>query len=211
MRTWTQLGPRDRRALTLGALVLVPALAFSFGVKPYLHARTGLRDRVREQGELLARELALVASARQLSAQLSGASRALASRRSRLFPGHDPLAASATLVSAVGDEARRHGVLLEAIESRAPEAVGGGLVAVQIEVRGRGDLEGLLRWLQALETGPRLLRVEQLSVGRLDTGVPSDSLDVETLTLAAVVRGYLFAGADAGTPDNAIASVEPRP
>jgi type II secretory pathway component PulM len=208
VRLWAQVGPRDRRALTLGVFMLAPALSTTLVVKPYLHTRVALQERVGEQRELLARELALITAARALPAKLDGAARAFTTRRARLLPGRDPLAATAALVSLVGDEARRHGVLLDAIESGAPEALGNGLIAVQIEVRGRGDLEGLLRWLRALETGSRLLRVERLAVGRLDQGTPRDSLDVETLTLAATVRGPVLAGGDVAVPEPAIARVE---
>jgi type II secretory pathway component PulM len=190
-----QLTPRDRRALAIGGLILAPLLVFSVLVNPFLHARSALRERVREQRDLLRREMALVASAQTLPTRLADARGALASRQSRFFPGRDRLAATTALVSLVGDEARRQGVLLEGIESRTPNAAGEGIVAVEVELHGRGDLEGLLRWLQALEAGSRLLRVEQLSVARLDGGAPAHSLDVETLTLAAAVRGYLLEGA----------------
>ncbi len=211
MRLGTRLDARDRRALALGALVLVPALGFALVVKPYLHARAGLQERVREQRDLLRRELVLVAAAHDLPASLEGAARTFASGRSHLLSGRDPLGATAGLVSLVGDEARRRGVLLEAIESDGSAPLGDGLVAVQIEVRGRGDLEGLLRWLNALETGPRLLRVERLAVGRLDQGIARDSLDVETLTLGAVIRGYVFVGADGATSLPTVASSESQP
>jgi type II secretory pathway component PulM len=191
---WARLGSRDRRALTLGALILVLALGFSLVVQPYRRARAELRDRVAEQRGLLARELAVIATAAQLPGELDRAARALTGRRLRLLPGRDALNATAALVNVVGDEARRHNVLLEAIESRAAESVGGGLMAVRIEVRGRTDLEGLLGWLRALESGARLLRVDGLTVGRTDAGADVDSLDTETLLLAAVIRGYVLAG-----------------
>jgi len=197
MNAWTRLGARDRRAVTFGALVLVPAVAFTLVVQPYRRARAELRDRVMEQQGLLARELALVAAADRLPSDLKDAARSLAGLRPRCLPGRDPLAATAALVSIVGDEARRHSVLLESIESRAAESAGGGVAAVRIEVRGRSDLEGLLGWLRSLETGGRLLRIDGLTVGRSDAGSEVDSLDTETLLLAAVIRGYVLAS---GTP-----------
>jgi type II secretory pathway component PulM len=202
-----RLGSRDRRAIGLGALVLAPALCWSLVLHPYVRARGALRDRVREQRALLERELALVAASRGFPAALENARRALASRRPRLFAGGDALAATAALVGVVGEEARRQGVLIDAIESRAP-AAGDALVAVQIEVRGRGDAEGLLRWLAALESGPRLLRVEQLGVVRLDAGVPARSPDIETLIVSGRVSGYLLPAVGARAPDRAVATVE---
>ena len=197
MNAWMRLGARDRRAVTFGALILVPALGFSLVVQPYRRARAELRDRVAEQRGLLARELALVAAADRLPGDLKDAARALAGLRPRCLPGRDALGATAALVSVVGDEARRHSVLLESIESRAAESAGGGLVAVRVEVHGRSDLEGLLGWLRSLETGSRLLRIEGLTVGRTDAGSEVDSVDTETLLVAAVIRGYVLGG---GTP-----------
>lgn len=211
MKVWTRLGSRDRRALTLGALVVLPAFGFALVVKPYLHARTVRLERVREQRDLLRRELSLVAAAHDVPARLERAAHTFARSRSRLLSGRDPLGATAALVSLVGDEARRRGVLLETIESGSPEPLNDRLVAVQIEVRGRGDLEGSLRWLEALETGPHLLRVERLTVGRLDQAVPRDSLDVETLTLGAVVRGIVLVRSDTIAASRAIASARSDP
>jgi len=197
VKAWTKLRVRDRRALTAGVLLLVPALAFSFVIQPYRRARAELRDRVIEQTGLLARELGIVAAVREVPSQIETAAQALARRRPRLITGRDPLAATATLVQQVGEEARRHGVLLEAIETRAAESAGGGLAAVRIDVRGRADLEGLLRWLRAIEGGQRLLRVEGLTVARSDAGTEPDSADTETLLVATAIRGFvLHSGGD---------------
>lgn len=197
MNAWTRLGTRDRRAVTFGTLILVPALAFSLLIQPYRRARAELHDRVAEQRGLLARELALIAAADRLPGDLKNAARMLAALRPRCLPGRDALGATAALVSVVGDEARRHSVLLESIESRPAESAGGTLVAVRVEVRGRSDLEGLLGWLRSLETGARLLRFDGLTVARSDAGAEVDSLDTETLLVAAVIRGYVLAS---GTP-----------
>jgi hypothetical protein len=124
LNAWTRLGARDRRAVILGVLTLLPALGFALVVQPYRRARAELRDRVAEQRGLLARELALVVAAHRLPGELKDAARALANLRPRFLPGRDPLSATAGLVSAVGDEARRHNVLLESIESRAAESAG---------------------------------------------------------------------------------------
>jgi type II secretory pathway component PulM len=212
MRVWRSIQPRDRRALAIGSVVVASALCLSFVVRPLFHAHTALRDRLHEQRGLLARELGLIAATDRLPEDRAAAADALASVEERIFPYGDPLAATAALVKVVGEEARRQGVLLEAIETGAPEATGGvgTLVAVRIDVRGRGDFEGLLRWLKALEGSRRLLQVEQLSVARAGAGGQSDSADVEVLTLAATVRGYVLAGADGGGPATNVTSEERR-
>lgn len=198
MRVWKAIHPRDRRALAIGSSVIASALCISLVVRPLFHARSALHDRLREQRGLLARELGLIASTKRLPADRDAAAAALARVVDRLFPNRDPLAATAVLVSLVGDAARRQGVLLESIESGAPEAVGGTLMAVRVDVRGRGDLEGLLKWLAALESSRRLLRVEQLGVARASTGGAPHSSEVEVLTLTATIRGYVLAEGDGG-------------
>jgi type II secretory pathway component PulM len=192
MKAWAQLRPRDRRALTIGGWILVTAFVFSFGIQPYRRSRAELRERLVEQRGLLERELAVLETAHGIPAALENAAGELADRRALLLPGHDPLAATAALVGMVGEEARHEGVALEAIESRAAEPAGNGIVAVRIEVRGRADLEALLRWMRALETAQRLVRIDGLTVARSDAGAEPDSADTETLLLAAVIHGYVL-------------------
>lgn len=210
MRVWRAIQPGDRRALAIGSVVVLSSLCISFVVRPLLHARTALRDRLREQRGLLARELGVIAVSERASADRDAAADALGGVGDRLFTDRDPLAATAALVNVVGEAARRQGVLLESIEAGAPEAIGGTLLAVRIEVRGRGDLEGLLRWLAALEGSKRLLRVDQLGVARAGAGAQPDSADVEVLSLTATVRGVALAGADGEAPTAKIAGRERR-
>jgi type II secretory pathway component PulM len=198
---------RDRRAVLTGALVLAPALLFTFAARPYLRALSDVRARVASQADLLRREEALVAEARTLPARLGQDDRTLASVRSRFVNARDPLAGVAALVGLVGEAARRQGVYLEAVESRPPATLDHGLVALQVIVRGRSDFEGVTRWLRALETAPQLLRVEQLELALIGGGAlsPADSRDVETLAVAANVRAYLLIPERAGTPPASVA------
>ena len=191
MNAWRGLGTRDRRALVLGAGLLVPALLGNFVVRPYSRARTALRDRIAEQRGLLGRELALLRADGHHADDLPVIIATLDKQRVRLLPAHDPLGATAALVGLVGEKARSQGILLESIESRAPERLSAGLIGVRIEVSARADFEGVVRWLHALETDSRLLRVDWLVVSRGGSGDAPDSADVEQLGLAAVVRAYV--------------------
>jgi len=210
MRVWQALHPRDRSALAIGSIVVGSALCISLVIRPLLHARATLRDRLREQQGLLARELGLIAAAQHGSADRDAAAVALAGVGDRLFPDRDPLAATATLVSVVGGAARQNGVLLESIEAGAPQRIGGTVLAVQVEVRGRGDLEGLLRWLAVLEDSRRLLRIEQLGVARTSASGQAGSADVEVLSFVATVRGFLLTGSEAVSPTTGVAGAERR-
>ena len=192
MSVWGRLSPKDRRALVWGALLLTPVLAANFVARPYLRARAGLRTRVTEQRDLLARELALLRASGEQGDELQLATTSLDRQRVHLLGGQDPLAATAALVGVVGDKARIDGVDLQSIESQPVERVGGGLVSVRIELSARGDFEGVLRWLHALESDTRLLQVDWLTVA--GSGA-ADSATAEQLGIAAGVRAFVRDGA----------------
>jgi len=191
MKALKRLGARDRRALMWGVVVLVPALLGTSVVRPYIRARAVLHDRIAEQRDLLSRELGVLRSAGQHTDDLQIARNVLEQQRVYLFQARDPLAATAALVAAVGERARRFGVQIESIESRPPERLASGLVGVRIEVSGRGDFEGLLRWLKTAESESRLVRVDWLTVSRAGGSEVVDGSDVEQLGIAAAIRAYV--------------------
>jgi hypothetical protein len=68
-----------------------------------------------------------------------------------------------------------------------------GLRALQVEIRAESDLEGVLTFLQALERGERLVRVERLSITRPESDVEEEEGAAEALRLTATVRGFALA------------------
>src|SRR5262245_43673936 len=73
-RRWISLdalSSRDRRALRIGLLLVVPALAYVGVVKPYRAALIETRNRVAAERQLLERELALIATKKQLPLSLA--------------------------------------------------------------------------------------------------------------------------------------------
>jgi len=184
-----RVSPRDRRALALGVMVLVPVLLFRGVVQPYLRARAALAERLVAQRGLLERELSVFAAAQRLPERRARVAGLLAADAPRMLPGGDPLAGSAELVGYVGEAARRSHVLVSELQSRGSGAAPAvdGLAPLQVEVRGQTDFEGVLRFLQALERGSRLVRVEAVSI---EGGVVAPDARRETLTLRAAVSGY---------------------
>src|SRR5439155_20235562 len=53
---WAELSGRDRRAVLLGASILLPALFLVFGVRPYVNAYGEARDALAAERGTLARE-----------------------------------------------------------------------------------------------------------------------------------------------------------
>jgi len=195
----SRLASRDRRALLLGAALLVPVLLFKGVVHPYARARAALGERLRAQRELLERERTVLADVRRLPERRARVEALLAADAPLLFPGGDPFAATAELVGYVGEAARQSHVLVQELQSRSTAPLKGTetLVQLQVEVRGQSDFEGTLRFLQALERGPRLVRVEALAVERL---AAASGGRAEALSLRAAVSAYV--GATAPSPAN---------
>lgn len=188
--------PRDRRALIVALLVVVPVLLFRVVVSPYMQALSDIHDRVEVQRDLLLRELTVLKEAPAYPALTRDAAAALRVEAARLFSGPDELAASAALVNYVSVESRRHRVLIRQSETRPAQPTGEGVLTLEITVRGMSDLEGLLGFLGALDQGTRLVRVEQIAIQRAQQVQIGTVRDEEILNFNAVISGYGLAGAD---------------
>jgi hypothetical protein len=57
---------------------------------------------------------------------------------------------------------------------------------LRVEIRAESDLQGTLKFLQALERGDKLIRIDRLDISR----VPRDDKDTETLAIAATIAGF---------------------
>jgi hypothetical protein len=175
---WARLGPRDRRAVAVGAALLGGALAARVAVMPSIRLVEETRERIARERDLLARERALLAEVKAYPARMPGAERALLDEAPRLFGGADLATASATLVNYVSTRALEHRVFVQQSASRPPAAVASGVARLQVDLRAVGDLEGMLALLRDLESGPKLLTVERLTIGQAERlnlgGTPRD-------------------------------------
>lgn len=198
-----ELRPRERRAIRIGLIVLVPALLLTGVVRPYFDALEESRDRLAAERALLVREKALVDEAVGFASTRLAAGEALEARSPRLFTG-DPTLAAGALVRYVAEQADRSRVLLEATETAGAGEPGPNVVGVRVRVRAVSDIAGVLELLRRLEDGPRLVRVEQLSLERREGyrggGTATDGQDVQLVTLAATVVGYTLTSAEGSGP-----------
>jgi hypothetical protein len=197
MKLLGALSARDRKALGFGLAIVLPALGYALLLRPYWHARSDLLATVAAQRDLLRRERALVNESRAFPARVAAATTSARRDAARLFPGTSLVAAGGELVTYVGEAARRCHVQVQTLETRPPARGAPGLARLDIEVRAQGDLEGVLAFLEALERGPRLVRVETLMIERADVAA---ALRQEALSVAAAVSGYTatVGGEDSG-------------
>ncbi|HEY2849235.1 MAG TPA: GspMb/PilO family protein [Gemmatimonadaceae bacterium] len=188
MKKLSELSPSDRRALTLGAIVVIPSLLFVFAVKPYLRALDDVRQQLSVESDAFARERAAVAAARRNPLMQHVADSAMQAMSSRLFAGRDDVMASAEVASYLGEMARGHHVWLQDASTRPATALDGGVRALHVEIRAESDLRGILAFVKSLESGSKFIHIQRLDIssqpGRMDQP------GAETLALSASIVGY---------------------
>ena len=106
----------------------------------------------------------------------------------RLFEGTDDVIASSDLSAYVGELARAHHVWVQDAATRTATSTTPGVRNLHVEIRGESDLRGILAFLDALEHGDKLVRVDRLDISRGLSGPGNEQ--AETLTLAATISGY---------------------
>lgn len=186
------LGDRDRRALRLGAWILLPALFFVYGVKPYFASLETSRDALAAERLALARERAAVQAAVENPGMQQLADSLVRVMAPRLFAGRDDVIATAELVSHLGEVAREHDVWLQNAITRPSEVGEAGVRTLHVAVRAESDLQGVLRFLRALESGEKLIRVERLDIS-VTPNIFSET-GIEPVTVSATITGYAMPG-----------------
>jgi hypothetical protein len=193
---WSTLSARERRTVSIGAAITIVSLAMLYVVRPYRDALAEARDQLTTERATLARERIAVAESRRNPELRRAADSAMQSTRSRLFEAKDDVMASAELASYLGDVARRTRVFLQDAATRPAAPTPTGVRNLRVEIRAESDLLGTLLFLQALERGDKLVRVDRLDITR--SARAGDS-DMEVLSIAATISGF-------AVPDSATAS-----
>lgn len=183
------LTPRDTRILRLAAFILVPSLGYVYGVKPYMESLTSMRDQVVTQREALAREQTLLADFAHNPNLQRDTDVAVMNATPLLFTGRDDIIASAELATYVAKMAEAARVNLLQAGTRPTVVSPAGVRMLRIELRGESDLEGILTFLNQLETGDKLVRFDRLDISR-PAERRADEDGFETLTMAATVSAF---------------------
>jgi hypothetical protein len=184
---WSTMSERDRRAVVWGGLALAPFLIFIWGVRPYRAALSDVRDQLDAERSALAREQAAIAMAQKNPQLQHVADSAMRVTQPRLFEGKDNVMASAELAAYVGDVARNARVWLQDAGTRPAAAAANGVRTLRVEIRAESDLLGAMMFVQGLERGEKLVRIERLDISRSARVGDKDS---ETLAIAATITGF---------------------
>lgn len=185
------LSPRDRRAATLGGVVVAGALLVRVVLLPYSRAVEDARAAMLRERELFARERALVAEARAFPREFGALGERFLAGVPRLLPGGTAATAHAALARRVDRLAAESPALLTRLEPLPPRARQDGYVELPLQVEGESDLEGLLALLAALETGPTLVHLEDLAMERKGrTGPGERAGEAESLAFRFTAVGF---------------------
>lgn len=185
-RFLARMSDRDRRALLIGAGLVVPALLFAAVVRPWWRADTELRENIAAQQDLLARERDLV-SAGDLRTVMQQASVTLAGATRRLYAAPEPVSATAALARDVRRALDDAGLETQRLEARESDVGADGLRQITVEVNAEGDLGAVLSALSLIESHAKLIRVRRLGIDRgasRQGGTP-------TLGMSATISGYM--------------------
>jgi hypothetical protein len=153
----------------------------------YRDALAAARDELATERATLARERAAVSTARHNPQLQHIADSAMRAMRPRLFEGKDDVMASAELASYVGDVAQRARVWLQDAGTRRASPAAEGVRTLRVEIRAESDLQGALLFLQGLERGDKLVRIDRLDISY---SARSDEKDAEVLSIAATISGF---------------------
>ena len=196
------LAPGDRRALLAGLVIAAPIAFWMLAATPYLHAVREARSRLEAGRDLLTRERQLLVSARRYPAVTGEGRTRLASVAGRLFDGETESVIGAALATHLRQHARASHVSLSELRSAPAESAGDGVTTVSLSVSGESDLEGLLTFLRSLESGAKLVHVDQLEiesvqpVGAAPGPAPGGSAGgPEVLSFQLTAKGFALAGA----------------
>jgi hypothetical protein len=181
---------REWRTIALGLLIGLPILAYRVVYVPYRSALTEGRDELEAQRDLMSRELAMLAETDKYPVAYRTADSTLRRTIPRLFDHPDDVLATAQLASYVANQAvTSRAFLHEAItrnSHRSPE----GVRTLEVDIRVESDLEGILRFLEALERGPKLIVMERLEVVPGERPPERGRPAMPLLMMTASVRGY---------------------
>jgi hypothetical protein len=203
-RATLSLPARDRRAITLGVAIVAPSMVYALGVSPLLRALERERAAAAVEHAAYERERTLVARVGEIMAERKQRTAWLSEEAKRLFHRSTDIAATGALTTYVAAVADEVGIALRSTETRRPVSMD-SLIVLQLGVRAEGASTLLLAFLDALENGDHLVRVDRLVLAHDAVATASAGDGVPQLSAQMEIYGYALAPG-ARTPANSPAS-----
>ena len=190
-----RLNDRDRRALITGSLAVVAMLVYSIGFRPHLGRAKEIAGRISVESGLLQRELAVVAQADQIETAIAAQRRHRLMMERRLFreaAGASPIGFEQYVIGI----AARSSVQVEQSDSRSLDLEGRVLRPLRVDLRAVSDFQGIETMLHALETGEKLIKIDDIQL----QSMPPATEGAERIGITLRLTGYALpaVGAEGG-------------
>lgn len=211
---WRPLTARERRTVTVGAVLAAAIVAFWI-FAPSTGGESPAAEGEANREALLARLRAIVEQGPAVQEAWARARQEQVALRGRLLPETNPNVAGAALSRHVQQAAEASQMRLDrtlVAPAREAEGEGEGLREVIVEVDLSGDIHGLREFLYRIESPPPLLAVENLRITSVEAPAPGRTSGAEPPLRAQMsVAGFLSPsppqgaspGRPAGTPSGA--------
>lgn len=190
------MNTRDRRALQLGAGIVIGAWLFLRLIPAAVRAERALRERVGRQSttvERLKADLALLPALEDSAAVLS---KALTQLAPRLVSGRTRPEGEAELTVLVRSLSESLGARVERVVPVADSAGVGSLTRVMVRLEVETDTKGAAQLLASIARQPTVLDIASLRILALE---PSSAATVaERLRVEMVVAGWMLANGAKG-------------
>lgn len=191
------LSTRDRRAVMIGAVILVPSLLYVYVARPIALAIADKRAAAVQQTDLLARERAVIELAPRFPAMRAEASQRLTSEVKRTITSEATVTASVKLADYVRQIGRAHEVLVIDAAEAPGDSLTPGVILLRLSVHGESDLRGILGFVRSIEAGSMHARVASLQIekarGRTTpNGQGEDPREILTLTATIEAPAVIF-------------------
>jgi type II secretory pathway component PulM len=187
------LRPRERRLLTLAAVVGVGVGVYVYVAEPLMERHAATRELVVARRGLLTRQERLVARSEAYRVELQVLRTEIARRRDRLLAGDKAPIAASELQKLVKTTAQEAGIEVRSERIVAP-VDRGGYAEVPVEVTLAGPIRGLTTFLYRLDEAPILLAVTDVKIR-----APAMTA-VRDLSATVALSGFIPAPGGAAVP-----------
>jgi hypothetical protein len=185
-----QMSRRDRRALTIGVGTIAILFSIGRGVPTLLSWERNVRSKAGNLQDDLDRATAEIARASVVRDSAKARGARIIALAPALVGGDSPATASATLAGIISGAAALSNVKIGALQLRCDTSSRSTFVRVGVRGEATGDIAGVAAMLAALEGGPTLLAVRELSITQPETTAPADHM--EALHVELNVEGLML-------------------
>jgi hypothetical protein len=159
-----RLSPGDRRAVMIGAVILVPALLYVYAARPIARAIADKRAAAVQQTDLLARERAMIERSPRFPALRTEVSQRLDAERKHTITSEASVTANVKLADYVRQIGRAHEVLVTDAAETPGDSLTPGVMLLRLSVHGESDLRGILGFVRGIENGSMHARLASLQI-----------------------------------------------